>query len=80
MQEAESQGVLSSSDDTSGAASARGNGQDSKTRLKAQSKSRQEPSSKVTEVHWYHLSVWCDLAVNTDKYRSVVFVLQRADA
>ncbi|KAL0050734.1 hypothetical protein WJX82_006077 [Trebouxia sp. C0006] len=54
MLEAESQGVLSSSDDTSGAAvSSRGNGQDSKTRtgqdsktkLKAQSKSRQEPSS-----------------------------------
>ncbi len=62
MLEAESQGVLSSSDDTSGAAvSSRGNGQDSKTRtgqdsktkLKAQSKSRQEPSSsQVTEVHW----------------------------
>jgi len=60
MLEAESQGVLSSSDDTSGAASSsRGHGQDSKTRkgqdsktqLKAQSKSRQEPSSQVTEVH-----------------------------
>ena len=51
MQEAESQGVLSSSDDTSGAAaSKRGNGQDSKIRLKAQRKSRQERSSQVTEV------------------------------
>ncbi len=76
MQEAESQGVLSSSDDTSGAAaSKRGNGQDSKIRLKAQRKSRQERSSQVTEVHWFHLSVWCDLAVNTDKYRSMMFVL-----
>lgn len=52
MQEAESQGVLSSSDDTSGAAASKqSNGQDSKTRLKAERKSRQERSSQVTEVH-----------------------------
>lgn len=58
MLEAESQGELSSSDDTSGAASSSGgngqdsktrNGQNNKTRLKAQSKSRQEPSSQEAQ-------------------------------